>query len=150
MEGFSRVPSSITLFSSKYLYTVEMNRFWWTAVTAWVWSPSMSTSGSTIGTRPVSWHMRAYLANPHAASFMARADGNPFASSILMAVLHLANLAPCAYAFEQRSSSPSKPEHHCSPSAPQRGLRPVSTLIPGTIPCSSKTETIDFPDGASW
>merc|ERR1740136_339071 len=31
MEGFRRVPSSITLFSSRYLYTVDMKRFWCTA-----------------------------------------------------------------------------------------------------------------------
>merc|ERR1740124_362298 len=64
MEGFRRVPSSITLFSSRYLYTVDMKRFWCTAVVAWSWSPSIRTSGSTIGTRPVSWQIRAYLANP--------------------------------------------------------------------------------------
>merc|ERR1740136_289696 len=59
MEGFRRVPSSITLFSSRYLYTVDMKRFWCTAVVAWSWSPSIRTSGSTIGTRPVSWQIRA-------------------------------------------------------------------------------------------
>merc|ERR1740124_1710340 len=87
MEGFRRVPSSITLFSSRYLYTVDMKRFWCTAVVAWSWSPSIRTSGSTIGTRPVSWQIRAYLANPHAASVMARSVGNPFDSSILIAEL---------------------------------------------------------------
>ena len=33
--------------------------------------PSFKISGSTIGTKPFSWQIAAYLANPHAFSWIA-------------------------------------------------------------------------------
>jgi hypothetical protein len=41
------------------------------------WTPSQRISGSTIGTKPLSWQIHAYLANPQAFSLIAKSDGAP-------------------------------------------------------------------------
>ena len=58
MFGFSSIPSSWTRWSCSSVKTAR----WMCEVTEYersiVWSPSISTSGSTIGTRPASWRER--------------------------------------------------------------------------------------------
>ena len=59
-----------------------------------VCSPSTSTSGSTIGTSPFSWHITAYLARPFAFSSIAALVGSVL--PMRNTALHLANLHPAA------------------------------------------------------
>ena len=60
------------------------------------WTPSIMISGSTMGTRPASWQMRAYRARSWAATSIARSEGQLFATSTFKAVRHLAKRAPWA------------------------------------------------------
>ena len=69
--GLRSVPSKYTWWSLRALYvaanTVSVT-FWHLSMS---WSPSQSTSGSTIGTRRLAWQMEAYLAKTFAFSNMA-------------------------------------------------------------------------------
>jgi hypothetical protein len=55
------------------------------------WSPSISTSGSTIGTSPASWELAAKRARASALAAMQPGVGMP--SPMVMTARHLVNLA---------------------------------------------------------
>lgn len=92
--GLSIIPSKKTLLSDNALKTAALTfsvTLWQTSIE---WGPSERISGSTIGARPFSWHIAAYLAKPHAFSWIAYSVGQPSFSSIFNTALHLANLQP--------------------------------------------------------
>src|SRR5438552_14767954 len=62
-------------------------------------------------------------------------------SPIVMTARHLAKRAPSLRYSVTRSRSPSKPSVIFSPGKLAIALAPLSTLIPGTIPCCSSTST---------
>lgn len=96
MLGFNKQPSKKMFWSYKALNTADKTL----SVTFWQcsmeWVPSDKISGSTMGTKPFSWQMAAYLAKPQAFSCTAALEGHPVASSIFNTALHLANLQPKA------------------------------------------------------
>ena len=57
-----------------------------------VWSPSISTSGSTIGTSPASWELAAK--RPRASALARMQPEVGMCSPMVMTARHLVNLAP--------------------------------------------------------
>ena len=55
MFGFSNMPSGSTRWSRSSMKTACWTREVTSKLRSIVWSPSISTSGSTIGTSPASW-----------------------------------------------------------------------------------------------
>ena len=96
------------------------------------WPPSISTSGSTIGTRPASWQSAAYRAR--ACAFVQRQYSLGMPSPIVITARHLVNRAPSDAYSLSRSRSPSSPSVIFSPGAWARSFAPLSTLIPGMTP----------------
>ena len=113
-----------------------------------VWSPSMRTSGSTIGTIPASWQSAAYRASVCAFTSMQYALGR--VSVMVYVARHLANRAPSEWYSARRSRRPSRPSVTVSPSASASGLAPRSTLMPGMMPWSSRIFTSGVPSVAFW
>ena len=66
-----------------------------------------------------------------------------------MTARHFANRAPMPWYSESRSRSPSSPSVTCSSGQPARRLAPVSTLMPGTMPCLESTWTSGVPSERS-
>lgn len=87
-----------------------------------------------IGTNPLAQQIAPYLANPQAFSLIARLDGSPLASSIFKTALHLANLIPIEQYSLHSQANLSNPAVHDSSSVPGMTYKPLSTLIPATIP----------------
>ena len=69
--GFKRIPSKKMLLSCKALMTAAKTLVETAKHLSIECVPSFKISGSTIGTKPLSWQMAAYLANPHAFSWIA-------------------------------------------------------------------------------
>lgn len=80
--------------------------------------------------------MAPYLAKFQAFSLMAKLDGSPLASSIFKTALHLANLIPILQYSLHSAANLSNPAVQDSSSVPGRTYKPLSTLIPATIPFS--------------
>jgi hypothetical protein len=55
MFGFNNVPSNMTLWSLNALYCAANTRSVTSALFSMLWTPSINTSGSTIGTKPLAW-----------------------------------------------------------------------------------------------
>ena len=64
MLGFRMDPSSRMWWSLSALYVAASTRSVTAALTSIGCAPSMSTSGSTMGARPLAWQMAAYRARP--------------------------------------------------------------------------------------
>lgn len=94
MFGFKRHPSMTTWWSRRALKRAALALVVATSQSSKECSPSMRTSGSTIGTIPEAWQIEAYLARVVAQRLMASSDGSPL--PILRTHLHLANLHPLA------------------------------------------------------
>jgi len=68
---------------------------------------------------------------------------------MVMTARHLANRAPRSRYSARRSRSPSSPSVMSSPEVPARGVVPLSTLMPGRIPCPDKTCPSGVPSSAA-
>ena len=106
-------------------------------------SPSINTSGSTIGTIFASCTKAAYLAKACAFDLIANSEG--YFSEILYTALHFANLAPNLKYSTSLSLKPSNPSVTFSSGEPASFFAPVSTLIPGTDPKLLISSGIVFP-----
>ena len=111
--------------------------------------PSISVSGSTMGTIPASWQSAAYLAMAWAFARMQPSVGSPFASSTPITARHLANRAPSSRYSARRLPRPSSPSVTFSPGNSARSFAPASTLMPGMIPCFSSTSVNRVPSAVA-
>mmetsp|Transcript_3736 Transcript_3736/g.8325 ORF Transcript_3736/g.8325 Transcript_3736/m.8325 type:complete len:287 (+) Transcript_3736:38-898(+) len=137
IEHFSSAPSMTTPCMCMAANSAESTTSFARAAASAEWSPSMSTSGSTIGTSPSACEMAAYLASVFAMASTHCADGltSPLSSSppsTCRAALHFVNVHPAFFAALHRSGKPSSPDVTCSPGSPLvSGTSPLSTLHPG-------------------
>src|ERR671921_180574 len=112
------------------------------------WSPSMRTSGSTMGTRPASCEKAAKRARARAFDSMHLTVGIP--SPMVITARHLVKRAPITTYSSSLSRSPSSPCVYFSPGARGRSTVLLSTLMPGTTPCLSRTCGSGVPSEDSW
>src|SRR6266496_863451 len=113
-----------------------------------VWSPSISTSGSTIGTSPASCDSAAKRASSSALAATHASLGMP--SPMVMTARHLVNLAPSSTYSASRWRRPSSPSVTFSPGNPASATVPLSTLIPGAMPWRLSTSGKRVPSAARW
>ena len=92
MFVFSSEPSRSTRWSKSSVKTARSVRSVTRNDSSIVWSPSISTSGSTIGTSPASWLSAANRASAWAFVQMAYSLGRP--SPMLMTARHFVKRAP--------------------------------------------------------
>ena len=132
MFGFSSIPSKWTRWSRSSVNTACSVREVTSNEVSIVWSPSISTSGSTIGTRPASWLSAAKRASAWAFVHTQYSLGMP--SPIVITARHFVKRAPSSRYSARRSRRPSSPSVIVSPGAFARSFAPASTLMPGMIP----------------
>mmetsp|Transcript_38977 Transcript_38977/g.102190 ORF Transcript_38977/g.102190 Transcript_38977/m.102190 type:complete len:218 (+) Transcript_38977:1009-1662(+) len=115
-----------------------------------VWSPASTRSGSTIGTMPSDWQMRAYRAWSRMLDSMASCEGLPAATSTLSGERHLANTQPFALYSRSRSARESRPCITVSPSQPGSLYTCNDGLTPGRMPRSVRTCGSGTPELDVW
>ena len=113
MLGFSSMPSSMTRCSASALKTACRTEPVTCSQRSMVCAPSISTSGSTIGTSPCSWHRAAYRASAWALALMQAALGSP--SPMRITARHFAKRAPRLAVFGEPIAQPVEPLRHGFP-----------------------------------
>mmetsp|Transcript_19796 Transcript_19796/g.32068 ORF Transcript_19796/g.32068 Transcript_19796/m.32068 type:complete len:220 (-) Transcript_19796:703-1362(-) len=102
-------PSIYTPWSSIALNSSDCSLTLMRTAVSRSWSPLREISGSTMGTSPSAWHMRAYLARSLMLASMTRSEGCPAETSISMGDRHLANSQPAALYSMHRAARESSP-----------------------------------------
>src|SRR5919201_6323435 len=148
MFGLRSMPSGTTRWSRSSVKTACCTREVSWKLRSIVWSPSISTSGSTIGTSPASCDSAAKRASACAFVQMAYSLGIPL--PIEYVARHFVKRAPSSRYSSSRSRSPSKPSVIVSSEASASGFVPLSTLIPGMIPRLSSSFGNEVPSAEVW
>ena len=124
--------------------TIEVTSSQWPSVDRW----AVSTSASTTGTSPASWHAAAYL--PSACAFARTAIPEGVPGPMRSTARHRANWAPSSAQERSRGSSPSRPSVTVSSRVPASGPGPASTLIPAIMPSARRATGNVMSGAACW